>query len=129
MRIIRNGRHFGLALALLLVAAAGCSGTEKSICDKGRQCLGGNDLDYNACVQTWIYEGKIASDYGCSDAFSTYVTCVDTTSTCDTTLGIKTFKNSCSAQKSALDSCEKAASVKGDNHFLSSQPSSQTDSK
>lgn len=122
MRIIRNGRNWGIALALCMAVAAGCSGTEKSICDKGRQCLGGNDLDYNACVQNWIYEGKIASDYGCADAFSTYLTCVDTTSTCNTTIG-KIFTNSCSAQRQALDSCEKAASVKGDNHFLTSQPS------
>ncbi len=129
MRIIRNGRHFGLALALLLVTAAGCSGTEKSICDKGRQCLGGNDLDYNACVQKWIYDGKIASDYSCSEAFDTYITCVDTTSTCDTTLGIKNLKNSCNAQASALESCKKAASVKGDDHFLTTQQSVQPVSK
>ncbi|HMY60026.1 MAG TPA: hypothetical protein PKL17_16925 [Pseudomonadota bacterium] len=130
MRIISTWRNAGIALALFTAVVAGCSGTEKSICDKGRQCLGGNDADYNACVQNYIYEGKIASDYKCSDAWSNYLTCLDSTSTCDsiTVLGVTTkrLKNSCDAQASALDSCEKAASTKGSEHFLTTEPASST---
>ena len=111
-------RNLGLAFAFFLTMAAGCSATEKSLCDKDRQCRGGNDADFNACVQSLIYEGKIASDYGCSDAYNALITCVESTSICDTLLTVKYLKNSCNAQIDSLNTCEKAASVRGDKHFL-----------
>ncbi len=130
MRIISTWRSAGIALALFTVVMAGCSGTEKSICDRGRQCLGGNDFDFNACVQNYIYEGKIASDYKCADAWNLYLTCIDTTTTCDsiTVIGVttKVLKNSCDAQRSALESCEKAASTKGSDHWLTTDKASST---
>lgn len=116
-------RNLGLVFAFFLTMAAGCSATEKSLCDKDRQCRGGNDADFNACVQSLVYEGKIAADYGCSDAYASLITCVDTTSICDTILTVKYLKNSCSAQIDALNTCEKAASVRGDSHFLTEMAS------
>lgn len=126
MRIISNGRFLGIVLTLFAVTTAACSGIERSYCDKQRQCIGGNELDLNACTQQWIYEGKVAGDYGCADAFNKYLTCLDMTSTCDTTLGVKNFKNSCDAEDSALEACKTAASVKGNGHYLTSQPTNGT---
>lgn len=132
MRTISTWRSAGIALALFTTVLAGCSATEKSVCDKGRQCLGGNDFDFNACVQTYIYEGKIASDYKCSAAWDTYLSCLDTTSTCDslTVLGVTTkrLKTSCDSQRAALDSCEKAASTRGDKHWLTTEGAASTTS-
>ena len=125
MRIIRNWRFAGIALALFMVTTAACSGTEKSICDKRRQCLGGNDLDFNACVQRYIYEGKIASDYACADAWNSLLTCMDTTGICNTAIA-KVFTDSCNAQRSSLEACEKASSVKGGDHFLTTDSQTQS---
>ena len=120
MRRTEYFRTFSLAFVLVAASLVGCSGTEKSICDKGRQCYGGNDNDYNACVQTLVYEGKIAADYGCSSAFATVLTCIEATSICETTpvIGTKFLKSSCGDQANALESCERAASTKSSDHFL-----------
>lgn len=114
-------RKLGLALVLVLFSGIGCSGTEKAICDRLRQCVGGNDRDMDACVQGMIYQGKVASDYGCGDAYHNWIACVESTSVCETVpiLGTKYLKSTCSTQDDALNSCEKAASVRGDRHFLS----------
>lgn len=120
MKKLRLFRHVALALMVVGLTTVGCSGTEKSICDKGRQCYGGNDADYNACVQTLIYEGKISADYKCSAAFESVLTCLDATAVCETVpvVGNKFLKTNCADQFNALDTCEKAASTKGSKHFL-----------
>lgn len=125
MRITFKPWLAGTALALFVSIFAGCSGTEKALCDKQRQCMGGNDSDFEACVQNYIYDGKVASDYKCSDAWSNYLTCLSSSATCNTTLRV--LEANCGAQATALESCKQASSTKGSKHFITTQSVVQTD--
>lgn len=111
MRLI----HILSSLSLLFSVA--CSSTEQSYCNKLIQCEAGNDKDRDACVQGWLSRSRIAADYGCGEAFSNYILCLDTNGTCNMSM----FTSSCSANRDALDACESAASVRGNRHFLIQQ--------
>lgn len=118
MRISSVSRFSGVFLALVFSFLFGCSGTEKSYCDKQKQCVGGNDYDFEACVQDLIYKGKIAGDYKCAEAWSSYLTCMESTATCRTAGSARVFETVCGAQWTSLHTCESAASTKGSGHFL-----------
>lgn len=107
-------RRLQILSALSILFTLACSSTEQSYCNKLVQCEAGNDRDRDACVQSWLSRARVAADYGCGDAYSSYVTCVDMTSTCSMSM----LSSSCNANRDALDACEAAASVRGSRHFL-----------
>lgn len=111
-----------IAMSVLLAATLGaCSSAEKAYCDKLIQCIGGNDHDRDYCIESAITNGKVASDYGCSEAYNSFINCISTTSVCKNLPITNTpylDGSNCSQNSDALSSCEKAASTRGDRHFL-----------
>lgn len=110
-------RKLSIVSALFLVATVGCSGAEQTYCNQLVQCEAGNASDREACFQNLIYTSKRASDYGCSDAYNNYLSCLVQTSLCSQAK----LTDGCNANRNALDACEVAASVRGSRHFLTPQ--------
>ncbi|HNN94313.1 MAG TPA: hypothetical protein PKI03_18675 [Pseudomonadota bacterium] len=94
------------ALYLLLVLPAiGCGSMEQSICDKRVTCEGGNDKDRRACVDRYVGQAQVAAAYGCSDAWSKWLSCLDTSGVCSNAK----ITSSCDAQSQAATACMDAA--------------------
>jgi hypothetical protein len=101
-----------VSLSLLLLLLSGCSSNASTICNRKKDCVGGNDKDVAACEEELEGQGEVASEYGCSDANDKYVSCVADTGSCrDVGGGKRGFDTSlCKQQSEALSSCQKAAS-------------------
>ena len=94
------------ALALSLPS---CASTYADLCQKQRDCEGGNDADLEACVEAAHGAEEIAAAYDCRDAFDKQVACLESKAVCNN----KRFDESaCRAEEDAVEACEKAASGK-----------------
>ena len=93
----------------------------RTVLERAGQCIGGNDHDRDYCIESAITNGKVALDYGCSEAYNSFINCISTTSVCKNLPITNTpylDGSNCSQNSDALSSCEKAASTRGDRHFL-----------
>jgi hypothetical protein len=101
-------KPFNVLIAALGLTFTACGNTYGDLCASSVQCEGGNDNDVNACIAVLNGSEEEAAAYGCSDAYSKRLDCVEKTSNCSKTH----FDNNCNAESDALQACEKAASGK-----------------
>jgi hypothetical protein len=107
---MRSHAFSGFLFGLLLFTLPHCSGTFSDICEKEKDCEGGNDADIDACVEGARGAEEVASAYDCSDAFDKVVDCTVDRGVCKD----GHFDSSaCDAEQKALQSCQRAASGKG----------------
>lgn len=106
-----NHRSSAIAIAgALALSLAHCSSTYSDLCEKQKDCEGGNDKDVDACVEQARGLEEVAEAYGCSDAFDKQIDCVAAKSTCTE----KNFDtNGCESESKALVACVGAASGRG----------------
>ncbi|HVJ89392.1 MAG TPA: hypothetical protein VM580_06275 [Labilithrix sp.] len=94
----------GLFLFLLLPH---CRSSYAGLCERQKDCEGGNDKDVEACIEGARGQEEVASAYGCSDLFDRWIDCTDAKATCKD----KRFESgACKAEGDALLACQKAAS-------------------
>jgi hypothetical protein len=97
-------------ICILLLSLSHCSGAYSDLCEKEKDCEGGNDNDVDACVEGLRGAEEIAAAYDCSDAFDKQVDCLSSKAVCkDKKFG----KDVCAAESAAVSACTKAASGKG----------------
>jgi hypothetical protein len=65
------------SLALVALGAAGCGPDIRAVCEAQEACVGGNELDVDACVATFEGSEDLAHDIGCGAEYDAYVTCVE----------------------------------------------------
>lgn len=100
---------------LLLCTLPHCSGRFADLCEKEKDCQGGNDADVDACIERSRGAEEVASAYDCSEPFEKYADCLEEKSTCGDNNGRKSFSSggACNAAEEAFESCQQAASAKG----------------
>lgn len=105
--------HWGVGIfaGVLALSLANCSSRFRDNCQAEADCEGGNDADVDACVDAAKGEEDVADAYDCGDAFGKWADCRENKGTC---VNGKYSPVDCSAQRSALSSCEEAASGKRD---------------
>jgi hypothetical protein len=106
-------RYLSIPFALLLVH---CS-TQDSICSKQADCFNWNNATQDACEEELEGEDEIASEYDCEDQFSNLMSCIDDTGSCKVDpkdSKANKYESSCTGQRDALQSCQKAAREKAD---------------
>ena len=97
-------------IGVLLLSLSHCSSTYSTLCEKQKDCEGGNDNDVDACIESLRGAEEVAAAYDCSDAFDKQVDCVESKAACKDK---KFAKDVCDAENKALGACESAASGKG----------------
>ena len=103
-------RMVGAVLACAtVIGLSACGSSFDDICSKETSCLGGNDKDKQACVDSAEAAKKEASDYGCSQQFSDWQTCITAGFSCTT-------QNNCGDQATKIDECKAGASSEKGNH-------------
>lgn len=60
-----------------VLGAAGCGPSASALCNKGCDCTGCSDSEYDECVDSFEDAQKAADDEGCSDQYSDYIGCVN----------------------------------------------------
>jgi hypothetical protein len=101
--------RFGILLACLAATPLmACGSSFDDYCTKETNCLGGNDKDKQACVDSAETAKKEASDFGCSSQFSDLQNCATASAVCN---GGQFSSAGCDSQSTALQNCEKAASA------------------
>jgi hypothetical protein len=101
-------RAYIVLVAVLGLTLTACGNSYGDLCAASVQCEGGNDNDVNACSAVLDGAEQEAAAYGCGDAFSKRLDCIEKTSNCSKTH----FENNCDAESEALRACQKAASGK-----------------
>jgi hypothetical protein len=102
----------GLYPVVVVAAAAlavGCRGNEyKDYCDKLVACVGGNDKDKDACVDSMEGDEDVADDYDCGKQYDSYTGCLKNGLACVS--GVPD-ESACDAQGAAFGECVAAASA------------------
>jgi len=103
-RIARLGAWIGLALGLAFVqSASGCGADADDICALKCNCEGCSEAERNDCLSDIEATTKLAADYGCTDQYADWLTCVDQEAECRDG---KTFAwDGCDIEEDALAEC------------------------
>lgn len=74
-----------LLVGTLAFGLAGCGGPDiEALCLATEDCVGGNDLDIEACVATYGYQQEVADIEGCTEEFDLFFECAEVTADCQT---------------------------------------------
>ncbi|OJY31216.1 MAG: hypothetical protein BGO98_45950 [Myxococcales bacterium 68-20] len=93
----------------LLLSLPHCGSTYADLCEKQRDCEGGNDKDVQACIEFARGGEEVAAAYDCSDAYERQASCLTNRAVCKDK---RLDDSACKAEEAALTACEKAASGK-----------------
>jgi hypothetical protein len=128
-------KHFlSLGLALVAIPAAGCGPDISGTCQAQEACIGGNELDVDACIAATDGEREAAFDIGCGSEFDLLADCLAPKLECTTVMTgqncmadadcngagvcsagqctVKTYglpsndQNACEAERNAYSRCE-----------------------
>ena len=97
-----------IALAVASLALGGCGSKWKTYCEDQAQCIGGNDMDIDACMVSHDADRDVAAAYDCADAYDKYQECKEKTGSCKD----KSYTTDCKVEDGAVESCVKAASAR-----------------
>jgi hypothetical protein len=90
-----------------LLATTQCSSRYSKFCETEKNCVGGNDADYDACIAEERASEDIADAYDCADQWDTYASCKEN-ATCNN----GSVQTACTDQSKALSDCKSAGKSK-----------------
>lgn len=105
----KRARFFAPFLAWLALGfglfsfAGGCSPSATDICDIKCNCEGCSDAEYDDCVADIEDTTKKAKDFGCSDQYADWLTCIDKEAECRN--GDTFAWDGCEIEEDALSAC------------------------
>lgn len=105
------------ALLLGLAAASSACSRAQVVCDIICECEHCSDENEVQTCEQLATQEAVADAYDCSDAWSTYTTCIEEQGTCDEKEArystVKDNNDLCDDERDALNSCIDAASAHG----------------